>query len=247
MELFRIQAVNTAADSENRIHDDRVAREYGYRGGLVPGVTIYGYMASVAIEELGPDWLKYGAVDVRFFSPFFEGDEVEISASAGENGRLKLDAGTRASASAWMANGGSTDHPLYKPLAAGVDASRETILAGMTLGSFEKTLDLSEQSFAAPLDAFVGPHRLAHPAIVLALANEIFMRNFILGPWIHSSSEVRNFSALQDGDTIQGRGRIENAFEKKGHELAVLDIAILKGNAIASRIRHTVIWRPRKP
>lgn len=247
MELIRIQAVNTATDSENRIHDDRVAREFGFAGGLVPGVTIYGYMACAAIEILGLDWLKYGAIDVRFFSPFLAGDAVEISASREENGRMKIDAGGRASASAWMAYHSPGNHPPHKALEARAEASRETIVSGTTLGSFEKTLDLTEPSFATPQEAFVGPDRFAHPAIVLALANEIFMRNFILGPWIHSSSEVRNFSALRDGDVIQVQGKIEHAFEKKGHELAVLDVAILTGDVLASRIRHTVIWQPRKP
>lgn len=32
---LRILAVNTAPDSENRIHDDAVAISYGFRGGLV--------------------------------------------------------------------------------------------------------------------------------------------------------------------------------------------------------------------
>ena len=50
---LRIRAVNTAADSENKIHNDAIAAEYGFRGGLVPGVTVYGYMAAAAIEHFG--------------------------------------------------------------------------------------------------------------------------------------------------------------------------------------------------
>ena len=56
-----IRAVNTAADSENKIHDDAVAAEYGFRGGLVPGVTVYGYLASAALEHFGEKWLESGA------------------------------------------------------------------------------------------------------------------------------------------------------------------------------------------
>lgn len=36
---FRVEARNTSANRENRIHDDAVARQYGFRGALVPGVT----------------------------------------------------------------------------------------------------------------------------------------------------------------------------------------------------------------
>ena len=36
---YRVKARNTSADSENKIHDDAVARQYGFRGALVPGVA----------------------------------------------------------------------------------------------------------------------------------------------------------------------------------------------------------------
>ena len=33
---YKVQAYNTARDSENKMHDDTVARRYGFTGGLVP-------------------------------------------------------------------------------------------------------------------------------------------------------------------------------------------------------------------
>ena len=57
---LRVRAVNTAVDSENKIHHDPVAAGYGLRGGLVPGVTVYGYMAAAAMEHFGPEWLDRG-------------------------------------------------------------------------------------------------------------------------------------------------------------------------------------------
>ena len=41
---YRVRAFNTAVASENKIHDDTVARRYGFSGGLVPGVEVYAYM-----------------------------------------------------------------------------------------------------------------------------------------------------------------------------------------------------------
>jgi hypothetical protein len=35
----RVVARNSATESENRIHADGVARKYGFKGSLVPGVT----------------------------------------------------------------------------------------------------------------------------------------------------------------------------------------------------------------
>ena len=43
-------AFNTAPDSENKIHGDELAKEYGFEGGLVPGVTISSYLINPVIE-----------------------------------------------------------------------------------------------------------------------------------------------------------------------------------------------------
>jgi len=245
MTPFLVRAVNTAVDSENRIHDDSVASEYGFRGGLVPGVTVYGYMVSPVIEHFGPRWLESGAMDVRFFEPFYEGEQVSVSITNDEQGRIKVEAG-RASGVAWMETARTGADLPERPMSERVPASREALQPGTILGSIEKTLDLSQPGMAAPLDAFIGDERFAHPAIILALANEILLTNYILGPWIHSSSEVRNSAPAQDGQRIQVRGKIVDAYERKGHELVVLDVAVMGGQRTLSRIRHTAIWKLRK-
>jgi acyl dehydratase len=241
-----IRAVNTAADSENRIHDNQVAAEYGFSGGLVPGVTIYGYMASAVIQHFGEEWLAHGAMDVRFFQPFYEGEQVAVSITDEESGRIKIEAASRASATAWLLDAApSADYPPEHE-AQRVPPSPETIRPGVVLGTLTKTLDLSQPSVSAPLEAFIGAERLAHPAIILGLANEILMHNYALGPWIHSASEVRNASPARDGDILEARGKIVDAYERKGHEFVVLDVAILNSGSLVSRIRHTAIWQPRK-
>jgi acyl dehydratase len=85
--LYRVRAVNTAPDSENKIHDDRVAAEYGFRGGLVPGVTVYGYM-TVPLVEFAPEWLERGWMKVRFLEPFYHGDEVIVRAEVADDGSI---------------------------------------------------------------------------------------------------------------------------------------------------------------
>jgi acyl dehydratase len=241
---FQVRAVNTAVDSENRIHDDRVAASYGFQGGLVPGVTIYGYMASAAIDHLGAEWLEKGAMDVRFFQPFYEGEQVAVSITDAGQGRIKAEAGSRATGTAWLETAAPTaGYPPDHPMLDRVPASRETIRVGLSLGCIQKTLDLSQPGMSAPLDASIGGY--AHPAILLALANEILIANFILGPWIHSASEVRNSSPARDGEQVEVRGKIVDAYERKGHELVVLDVAILSGERLVSRIRHTAIWQLR--
>ena len=44
------------------IHEDDLARQYGFKGGLVPGVTVYAWMTHPVVEALGVEWLEDAAI-----------------------------------------------------------------------------------------------------------------------------------------------------------------------------------------
>src|SRR5260370_26517686 len=48
---YRVQAHNPSKQSENKIHDDTVARRFGFSGGLVPGVDVMAYMMHLPVEK----------------------------------------------------------------------------------------------------------------------------------------------------------------------------------------------------
>src|SRR5439155_1383566 len=58
---YRVKARNTPENSENQIHDDVVARRYGFRGGLVPGMIVYAYLTHPLVAAFGAAWLERGA------------------------------------------------------------------------------------------------------------------------------------------------------------------------------------------
>ena len=62
---YDVRAFNQAAASENKIHDDTVAQRFGFRGALVPGVTVFAYMAHQPVARWGRAWLERGAADCR--------------------------------------------------------------------------------------------------------------------------------------------------------------------------------------
>jgi acyl dehydratase len=81
---YRVQAYNTATASENRIHDDAVARRFGFRGGLVPGVDVYAYLTHPIVARFGRPWLERGRVAARFLKPVYDGEEVVVTAAGDE-------------------------------------------------------------------------------------------------------------------------------------------------------------------
>ena len=79
---YRVQACNLSHASENKIHDDAVAKRFGFGGGLVPGVELYAYMTHLPVARWGIEWLARGTAECRFVKPVYDGREVTVSATA---------------------------------------------------------------------------------------------------------------------------------------------------------------------
>jgi acyl dehydratase len=231
--IFRVRAVNTSADSENKIHDDRVATEYGFRGGLVPGVAVYGYMIPAVLDKLGSDWLAHGAMSVRFVAPCYEGETV-LASCDGSLVTATAEAGSAyASGTVTLVHAGSNPPAAYSwhrlPLAeARPVASSESMRAGTPLGSIRETVDVPDQAGI--------PERL------LRMANEILVRNFIMSPWIHAGSEVRHYSLVEIGRGITVTGAILECFERKGRRFAVAGMTMCAEERLVASVRHTFIY-----
>ena len=202
-------------------------------------------------------------MQVRFRQPFYDGDEVaiaiqtaggclEVTASQADGTVCATGSATLESQSAWTAD--LAEHPLPEP-ADRLPAVRESFSTGAPLGTLRVKLDLNDVALleglgfdtpAEPAAIYRGCDGVAHPAVLLGLANRIFVRNVLLGPWIHTASELTNFGVARHGDEITLKGRIEECFERKGHEFAVLDLSLTaNGSRPIQRVRHTAIYRPK--
>src|SRR5688500_15127724 len=78
---FHVHAKTHSHASENKIHDDDVARRFGFRGGLVPGVEVYAYMTHLPVAHWGVAWLERGTAECRFLKPVYDGKIVTVNAS----------------------------------------------------------------------------------------------------------------------------------------------------------------------
>ncbi len=75
---IRITPINSAAAAKGSIHDDEKAKEMGYRGGFVPGVTVLGYMTRLLYEAYGAAALQHGTFAGRLRRPVYEGADVTV-------------------------------------------------------------------------------------------------------------------------------------------------------------------------
>ena len=267
---YRVRARNTSADSENKIHDDQVAASYGFRGGLVPGVTVYGYMTVPIVARFSRDWLEHGSIQVKFHRPLYEGEAVlvraEVDAASNptkvtvtaerEDGTVcATGMATVSDDSPWLGEPKLEDYPvaelpLYERRPA---ALREAFLSVATLGTVTEKLDLGEDKSGLlkrideQLEIYYGADAVAHPARLLQMANHALMYNFKLGPWIHTASDLINWSAAGDGEEIGARGKVIECYERNGNEFVQLSLLLVAaGGRVIQQIRHTALYRPRQ-
>lgn len=261
---YRVKARNTAVASENLIHDDAVARRYGFVGGLVPGVTVYAYLTHPLVETFGPAWLERGTASVRFVRPVIDGDEAVVSGrvTARETGGVTVQvmvttpaAGDCAVATATMP---TVSPPSMSPVGYGTAslpderpaATRAHLASLKALGTPVALYDEARaaeylERVSDTLPVYRGPRGLVHPAFYLDQANRALDLNVKMGPWVHVGSVIRHLSAARVGDTLETRGRVRALSERKERELVELDLLILAGEEQrpVAHVLHSAIYR----
>jgi len=254
---YRVKAFNTAKASENKIHDDAVARRFGFGGGLVPGVDVYAYMTHQPVACWGRAWLERGAGECRFQKPVYDGDIATVTATEA-GGRLDLRVESRGE----ICSTGRASLPDRVPAPPEVfaepplppanrpPASEATLTVGTLLGirPLPITSDLVAQCIAdlRETETLYLKEGLCHP-VIIARANWALNHNVVLGPWMHVGSKLQHFAAARIGDELYVRARITANYEHKGHKFVDVDVLVLANRAKPiARIAHTAIWLPRQ-
>lgn len=264
---YRVKARPPAEPSGNKIHDEEVARQLGFRGGLVPGVIVYGWMTHSVVEALGIAWLERGTFSVRFAKPIYYGEEASVRASVvhrtDDSVTIEVKAFNSAGESCATATLGLAlgSSPTPPGLAAYPKAplpaerplvSRQLLESINVLGSPQLDLDeatarefLNKVNESLPL--YSSASAPAHPALYLDQANRAVDRNVRLSPWIHLESHGQHLGLARVGEQLSTRGKIKSLFEKKGHEFVELDLLLVaNGSRPVASVRHVAIYQLRQ-
>lgn len=249
-------AFNQVPHSANEIHGDKVAKDFGFKGGLVPGVTVSAYLMHPAVEAWGQDFLARGHAQVKVISPLYDGELFKVDVESGndedESGAysaklMRPDGTVSATAKVHLANEKQLASP---PVMRGDElADRDTPALEATPKNMSRLRDSGchavkfhwrdDHEMKTYLrDAEKMPKLLqfasdgagfANMSFVLGCSNWILSRVAYMNPWVHLETTSQNFAPIPFDTGLIAEMEVLDFYNKKGHEF--VDVRVNLFNA----------------
>jgi acyl dehydratase len=257
---YSIEAYNTAKHSENKMHDDTVAKQFGFTGGLVPGVDVYAYMSHLPLQVWGRAFLERGEMEGRFIKPVYDGEIATVTATETADG-LDIQIESRgivcgtgharlpAAAPTFALDTFKATTPPVHESRPDVGATSYKLGEWLGIRPYRLTPEIQAQYLkdAREADPIYAREGIIHSGTLLRCANWALTHNVRLGPWIHVGSTIQHIQPGHVGDELTVRAKVTGNYEKKGHKLVDLDALIVaNGTTPIAHVRHTAIYAPRQ-
>jgi acyl dehydratase len=258
IETYSVSAYNTAKQSENKMHDDTVARRFGFSGGLVPGVDVMAYMMHLPVAKWGRAFLERGLIEARFVKPVYDGEIADVTGEESDavltiavESRGQICATGSASLPAAAPSLSLTDFSETAPVVERRPVDAMSYDLGKWLGTVPRawageaaTEYLTDVRETDPIYAREG---LSHPGLLQRIMNKVLVDNAILGPWLHVGSRMQLLAAARSGDELTARAKVTGNYEKKGHRFVELDaLVVANGRTPVAQCQHIAIYQPRE-
>ena len=253
---------NDATATENKIHSDEIAKKYGFRGGLVPGVTVFGHMTYPLVAEFGERWLAKAVGEVRLHKPAYEGEQLTVDSQSDGAGYLitaRNDAGeVLARLTTHIPDRSPAPDPRWRTTPSAGNPPREEIAAGnivvdRPLAALRLQPEVADNlSIAAHLSDDLPIYskpaadivaRPVHPLWFARACNRAFTARWIMPAWIHVGTEFVLHRPLRVTQNVEIRAIPTRVWTHKGHEFATLYLAFLIDGDLAAEARHTAIYK----
>ena len=253
-----VVAKNDTASHENKIHSDDVAREYGFEGALVAGVTVFGHMMHVPVASWGEQTLRDTRANVRFLKPAYDQDRLVVSgALTGSAMHVEChnDAGVLLAPmdlDTWRGDLAPIEADDERPASNRVEIATDNLHVGKRVPTHLASPDLDTHLGLCELLSdtnaiyFDGATPCVHPLWMLRECNSAFTRTWVMPVWIHVGSEITWINPIRTGDEVAIDMVPLTQWERKGHEFTTLGITFKVGGTVCVDVRHTAIYNVAK-
>ena len=249
MRPWSVRAINLPEHRDNPVHTDEGARAAGHERALVAGTTVYAYLTQPATSAWGRTWLESGGGEVRFRSPVFDDDLVEIVPMHDEAGTAHdgSDDARRVGEATVLLEARSRGER-RATFEVWNDPRRVDDPRGAELAPFDVVMDDAFCSYAAragaELDLDDAPD-VVHPVLTTVLGNRATIAGVVDGPWIHVRSRIHHLGLVRGGDVVTVESSLADRFDSRAGERAVLDVRLSVDGRPVAAVEHESIIRLR--
>jgi acyl dehydratase len=254
MSTYEVVARNFSESHENRIHSDEIARRYGFRGALVPGVAVFGHLTHPLVQRFGERWLNGSVNQTRFHKPAYDGETLSIRLEESGDGFRVVAHNAEGTLLAELESRLPDTMPppenqsvfqAPRRSAARTEISWETVTEREPFPEWHFQVITDEnQRYADEIGDTLPLYRfVAHPHWLLSVANQALTREYAMPAWIHVGSEIRFRDLVRVGDTLAVNAVPVEKWERKGHQFVRLYITFSRLDQLTTEIFHTAIFR----
>lgn len=241
-------AFNQVPDSKNEIHGDRVAKSFGFKGGLVPGVTVSAYLMHPAAVLFGRQFAERGFAHCRVSAPLYDEERftVRVSAKTAASHAVTLfnaEDAPRATAEVRLPEhtpqapsrrGDRVADAGDEPISATPDKMRQLQETGCR--AFRHRWHQSHQMATylrdpAGMASCYADEKIANPSFLLGVSNWVLASNAAMNPWVHMETKSQNFAVIPDGVTVISEMTVDDLFNRKGHEFVDVTVNVFDADS----------------
>ena len=244
---WQATAFNQATESSNQIHSDDMAQAYGFKGGLVPGVTISSYLMHPGVVAWGESWLTRGFAHVVVSKPLYDGYDFEVRVVEQTDNSYQAELidqeGTLCATGFMRLTDELPDPPhrrgdpmlqrdqdipeVSREVLEGMQSSGMLALPARWNAEHNMATYLLDPAGMPELLRFDGGG-LANGAFMLGLTNWVLAGNTYMNPWVHVQTDSQFFAPVRDGDELIVECAVDNLFAKKGHQFVDAQVDVYR-------------------
>ena len=242
MTSWTAEALNTAPNSDNKIHGDTLAKRYGFEGGLVPGVTISAYLVHPAIELWKEDWLDRGFANCCITSPLYDKETFTVDIDDSNKNRLNTTLVRSNGVVSANAEVSITSELPYPPIRRGdLVANKDYRPPEATMAIWKNLQKEGCRAFrytwggnnpliylkdSKNLPELLQPELggFSNLSFLLGCSNWVLAGNGYMNAWLHLQTISQNYRSVKIGTDLIAEMKVNDVYAKKGHEF--VDVAV---------------------
>lgn len=266
MDNWHATAFNQAPDSANQIHGDEIAQQYGFEGGLVPGVTISAYLCHPGVVAWGEEFLSRGRAHVKVGKPLYDNEPFDVivdSASDEAYDAKLIRAGGIVSAEARIElttalpepptrRGDPVESKDHVPPESSVETFARLKQDGCVAFHYKwsprhnMSTYLGDPAQMPAIHRFENGDGLANMAFLLGCSNWVLASNAHMNPWVHLETTSQNFKPVTSETLLVAEMAVVDTFKRKGHEFVDVIVNLFdESDSCVCQIELRAIYRLR--